>query len=262
MKKLLSIAILFFFTTISAHAGVMVLEGQYQLRNIYVLNGKSGSGVGFCTYEVTVNGQVTSDEINSEAFEVDLSIYGLKLGDNVIVKIKFKDDCEPKVINSGALRPLPTFEVSNITIGDDEILKWTATNEQGTLPFIIQQKKWNKWVKVGEVEGKGTSNENSYEFKVPTVSGRNEFRVMQVSYDGGNRVSQSASMVSAKPAVTFDYDKKTQRIQFSNETSFEVYNIYGQIVKRGFGNAIDISNLSKNTYYLTYDGSTDEFVKR
>jgi len=262
MKKYLFFAILFFLSAIGVKAGVIVLEGQYQLRNIYVLNGKSGSGVGFCTYEVTVNGQVTSDEINSEAFEVDLSIYGLQLGDNVIVKIKFKDDCEPKIINPGALKPLPTFEVTSITIGDDETLRWTVSNEQGVLPFIIQQKKWNKWVKVGEVEGKGTSNVNNYEFKVPTVSGRNEFRVMQVSYDGGNRVSQSVSMVSAKPAVTFNYDKKLQRINFSNETSFEVYNIYGQIVKRGFGNSVDISNLSKNTYYLTYDGSTDEFVKR
>jgi len=262
MKKHLLLTTICLLGFLGAHAAVIVIEGQYQLRNIYVLNGKSGSGVGFCTYEVTVNGQVTSDEINSEAFEVDLSIYGFELGDDVIVKVKHKDDCTPKVINPGALQPLPTFEVKNISVGDDEILRWTTTNEQGVLPFVIQQKKWNKWVKVGEVEGKGTSNENSYEFKVPTVSGRNEFRVIQKTFDGTDRVSESTSMISNKPAVTFNYDRKIQRIQFSNETAFEVYNIYGQIVKRGFGQAIDISNLSRNTYYLTYDGSTDEFEKR
>jgi len=262
MKKLLLLAFSIVLGTITAQAGVIVLEGQYQLRNIYVLNGKSGSGVGFCTYEVTVNGQVTSDEINSEAYEVDLSIYGFELGDDLIVKIKHKDDCTPRVINPGALQPLPTFDTKNITVSEDGILKWTTTNEQGSLPYVIQQKKWNKWVKVGEVEGKGTSNENQYEFKVPVVSGRNEYRVMQKSYDGADRVSESASMISNKPAVTFDYDKKSQKIEFSNETSFEVYNIYGQIVKRGFGEAVDVSNLSKNTYYLTYDGSSDEFEKR
>lgn len=262
MKKSLLLALSIFLFTAGLQAGVIVLEGQYQLRNIYVLNGKSGSGVGFCTYEVTVNGQVTSDEINSESYEIDLSIYGFELGDDLLVKIKHKDDCTPKVINPGALQPMPTFEVKNIDITEDGVLSWTSTNEQGALPFIIQQKKWNKWVKVGEVMGQGTSNENAYEFQVPVVSGRNEYRVMQYSYDGENRVSASVSMVSNKPAVTFDYDKKSQRIKFSNETSFEVYNIYGQIVKRGYGEAIDVSNLSKNTYYLTYDGSSDEFEKQ
>lgn len=262
MKKDFLIPLILLFGALGAKADVIVLEGQYQLRNIYVLNGKSESGVGFCTFEVTVNGQISSDEINSEAFEIDLSIYGFDMGDEVVVKIKHKPDCEPRVINSGALQPLPTFEVKNISIGEDEILHWTTTNEQGALPFVIQQKKWNKWVKVGEVEGKGTSNENKYEFKVPTVSGRNEFRVMQNRFDAENRVSESVSLISNKPAVTYDYDKKMQRIEFSNETSFEVYNVYGQIVKRGFGEAVDVSNLSKNTYYLTYDGSSDEFVKR
>lgn len=262
MKKPLLLTLMMILFAVVTQAGVIVLEGQYQLRNIYVLNGKSGSGVGFCTYEVTVNGQVTSDEINSEAFEVDLSIYGFELGDDLIVKIKHKDDCEPRIINPGALQPLPTFDVKNISVSDDAILSWTTTNEQGSLPYIIQQKKWNKWVKVGEVEGKGTSNENQYEFKVPTVSGKNEYRVVQNSFDGANRVSESVTMISNKPAVTFDYDKKMQKIQFSNETSFEVYNIYGQIVKRGYGEAVDVSNLSKNTYYLTYDGSSDEFEKR
>ncbi len=262
MKKPILLALTFVFAAIGLKANVIVIEGQYQLRNIYVLNGKSDTGVGFCTYEVTVNGMVTSDEINSEAFEVDLSIFGFELGDDVVVRIRHRPNCSPNVINAGALQPLPTFEVNDISIGDDEILHWTTTNEQGSLPFTIQQKKWNKWVKVGEVEGKGTSNVNNYDFKVPTVSGRNEYRVVQHSYDAEPRVSQSVSIISNKPAVTFSYDQRSQRIKFSNETAFEVYNVYGQIIKRGFGEAIDVSNLSKNTYYLTYDGSSDEFVKR
>lgn len=262
MKKAILIALLMIVASITTHAGVIVVEGEYQLRNIYVLNGKSGSGVGFCTYEVTVNGQVSSDEINSEAYEIDLSIYGFELGDEILVKVKHKDDCTPKIINPGALQPLPTFEVKNINVGENAILSWTTLNEQGVLPYIIQQKKWNKWVKVGEVQGSGTSNENSYEFEVPTVSGKNEYRVAQNSFNGENRVSQTVSMISNKPAVTYNYDKKLSRIKFSNETSFEVYNVYGQLVKRGYGEAIDISNLAKNTYYLTYDGSADEFVKR
>ena len=47
-----------------AMAGNIVLEGNYQGKNLYVRNPFAGSGVGFCTFEVTVNGSVTTDEWN------------------------------------------------------------------------------------------------------------------------------------------------------------------------------------------------------
>ena len=73
-----------FLSTI-VNAGVIILDGTYQLRNIFVMNGEADEGVGFCTTEVRVNGDVTSDEINSSAYEIDLSQYGLKMGDKVAV---------------------------------------------------------------------------------------------------------------------------------------------------------------------------------
>ena len=40
----------------SANAGVLVVEGKYQQKNLYVQNGFSSSGVGFCAFQVKVNG--------------------------------------------------------------------------------------------------------------------------------------------------------------------------------------------------------------
>ncbi|PJC62331.1 MAG: hypothetical protein CO022_05125, partial [Flavobacteriales bacterium CG_4_9_14_0_2_um_filter_32_27] len=57
----------------SSYAGVIVLEGHYQGKNLYVQNPFAGSGVGFCTFEVTINGDVTTDEVNSSAFEIDFT---------------------------------------------------------------------------------------------------------------------------------------------------------------------------------------------
>src|SRR5688572_29323017 len=72
MKKSLFLAV-FFFPATSFLAGTIVIDGQYQDKNIYVQNSVSSSGVGFCAYEVRVNGQITNDEINSSAFEIDLA---------------------------------------------------------------------------------------------------------------------------------------------------------------------------------------------
>ena len=77
-------------TCLNLVAGTIILEGKYQSKNLYVQNGFAGSGVGFCTYEVKINGQVTTDEINSSAFEIDFSQFQIKPGTEVKVEIKHK----------------------------------------------------------------------------------------------------------------------------------------------------------------------------
>jgi len=88
----------------------IIHEGHYQGKNLYVQNPFSGSGVGFCVIAVYVNGDVTTDQVNSSAFEIDFSNLSLKVGEPVTVKIQHKLDCLPKVLNPEVLRPRSTFE--------------------------------------------------------------------------------------------------------------------------------------------------------
>lgn len=247
---------------LTSHAGSIVLEGRYQQRNLFVINSVSPDGVGFCTYEVTVNGLVSSDEINSQAYEIDLSIYSFKLGDPLTIVIKHKDGCTPKVLNPGALEPAPTFECIKIECSQSGLLTWETTGEMGKLTFIVQQFKWNKWVNVGEVLGNGTQVKNTYKFQVQLTSSKNKFRVAQKSYEGDLRKSPTCEVISTVTPVTFRYDRKTKYVTFSAETSYEMYNIYGQIVKRGYGISVDCTALNKGEYYLSYDSRTDKFLKK
>lgn len=260
--KILGLSSLLLISMCQAFAGSIVLEGRYQQRNIYIVNPTAAAGVGFCVYEVTVNGEITSDEINSQAFEVDLSIYGLKLGDPVTVVLKYKDGCEPKVLNPGALEPQPTFECTSINLSASGLLTWETTGEVGKLPYLVQQFKWNKWVNIGEVPGNGTSVKNSYQFQVNLTSGLNKCRVVQKSYEGNLRKSPTAEVSSTIPSVTFVLNKKTKALEFSSETNYELYNIYGQIIKRGFGKSADVTALGKGEYYLSYDNKVEKFIKK
>jgi hypothetical protein len=246
----------------SALAGSIVLEGRYQQRNLFVINPTAPSGVGFCVYEVVVNGVVSSDEVNSQAFEIDLSIYNLKPGDPVNIVIKHRDGCNPKVLNPGALEPAPTFDCAKIECNSAGQLTWETTGEMGKLMFVVQQFKWNKWVNVGEVMGNGTSGKNVYRFQTRLTSGSNKFRVAQKSYEGEWRKSQAIETPSSVVPVTFLYNKKTKIITFSSETAYELYNPYGQIVKRGLGTTLDLTALQKSEYYLSYDNRTDKFVRK
>jgi hypothetical protein len=243
-------------------AGTIILEGNYQGKNIYVQNPFSGTGVGFCTFEVRVNGDVTTDEVNSSAFEIDLANFQLEIGAKVVVTIKHKDDCKPKVLNPEVLKPKSTFEVIDMDIDKEGVFKWSAKGETGKLPYIIEQFRWNKWIKVGEVEGKGTPETNQYSFKIAPHTGENLFRVKQVDYTGKPRYSKSAKYRSMAVEVTFSPIKVSKDLIFSAETMFEIYDSYGNIVKKGFADKIDVTNLQKGIYYLNYDNKTDKFVKK
>lgn len=261
MKHLLS-AILLLISAGFALAGSVVLEGRYQQRNVFVINSVSEDGVGFCVYEVTVNGQVTSDEINSQAFEIDLTILGLKVGDPVTCVIKHKDGCAPKILNPGALEPAPSFDCKKIEVNGQGLLIWETTGEMGKLPYTIQQFKWNKWVNVGEVMGNGTSTKNTYSFQTSLVSGLNRFRVVQKSYEGELRKSLECEVNNPSAPITFAYNKKSKTISFSGNTSYELYNSFGQIIKRGVGNTLDASSFEKGEYHISYDNRTEKKKKK
>lgn len=256
MNKFLSfLFILFSFT---CTAGVIELEGIFQGKNLYVMNPFSASGVGFCVFEVTVNGQVTTDEINSSAFEIDLSIFQFKVGDKIKIVIKHKENCKPKVLNPEVLKPKSTYTVTSINIDKNGTLSWTTTGESGSLPFIVEQYRWNKWIKSGEVEGKGTSAANNYSLKVNPHSGNNKFRIKQIDYSKTPKYSQEVPFRSMQPPISLPSKKISTEILFSGETMYEIYDFYGNIVLKGTGAKIDVTGLEKGKYFLNYDNTMEE----
>lgn len=263
MKKLILLTVITLTLYLQPiYAGVILLEGNFQGKNLYVQNPFTGSGVGFCTFEVTVNEQITTDEISSSAFEIDFSNFQLNVGDPVVVKIKHKDDCKPKVLNPEVLKPKSTFEVVSIKVEKDGSLNWTTKAESGKLPFTVEQYRWNKWVKVGEIQGKGNVDNTDYTLKVTPHSGENKFRVKQVDFSGKPRYSPEVKLRSMSPEVMFGPAKADKKIEFTGETMFEIFDSFGSIVKKGVAKEVDVSNLQKGIYYLSFDNKTEKFVKK
>lgn len=250
-----------------SQGGVIILEGNYQGKNLYVQNPFGAGGVGFCVTEVLVNGNITTDEVNSSAFEIDFKPHKLAIGEKVEIKIKHKEDCKPKVLNPEVLKPKSTFEVISMTVDKDGNLKWSTKSETGKLAFAVEQFRWNKWVKVGEVDGVGTPSTNNYTFKITPHSGKNQIRVRQTDYSGQPRLSKPVDFMSDIKEVTFAPVKVSKDISFvagdkPAETMYEIYDQYGNVVKRGYGSSVDASNLAKGGYFLNYDNKMGEFIKK
>ena len=263
MRRLFGALVIFFLTANIASAEEITITGIYQGENLFVMNPFAATGVGFCVYEVTVNGQITTDEINSSAFEIDLSVFQLKVGDKVTVIIKHKEGCLPKILNQEVLQSKSTFKIIEIAVDrKNNLLKWSASNEKGPLPYQVEQFKWKKWVNIGTVTGKGTASVNNYSIEITAHSGLNKFRVKQVDYSQKPRYSPEATYRSLEPEVTFSPEKPKNEIKFSAVTSYEIYDFYGRLITKGRGNLVDITKYKKGDYFINYDNSMGQFSKK
>ena len=178
-----------------------------------------------------------------------------------MVEIKHKNDCAPKVLNPEVLKPQPTFEMVDIKIAKNGLLTWTTTNEQEPIPYVVEQFRWNKWVKVGEVNGKGLKKTNTYSFQPVLNSGENKFRIKQVGFQGVEKRSEIVSLKTDIKPLGHSVNKEKSIVSFSDKTLFEIYDAYGSIIEYGYGDSLNINNLSKGFYYLCYDNTVVDFTK-
>jgi hypothetical protein len=263
MKLIIALIGTFVALTVSANLSI---EGSYQGKNLYVQNPEDEDGFGFCASKVTVNGDVMPGGVSRSAFEIDFSLFDIKVGDPVFVVIEHGPGCTPKILNPEVLLPRSTFEVKEMTITNEGDLKWSTTGEQGKLPFIIEQYRWNKWVNAGEVDGEGTAGPNSYQFQVTPHSGENKVRVVQIDHSGMKKKSPEKSFTSAVPEVEMAPKKVKTEIKFTAKgqpvkTKYEIYDAYGNIVKKGFDSSVNCENLRKGAYYINFDNKNEKFIK-
>lgn len=266
MKKIYSLVAFLLILISNVAYSALSIEGTYQGKNLYVQNPIDDEGFGYCATKVTVNGDIMPGGTGSGAFEIDFGIFNIALGEPVFIVIEHHDGCKPKILNPEVLLPRSTFNILTIMIKDSK-LSWETNNEKGKLPYIIEQYRWNKWVNVGEVEGVGTAGNNKYEYKITPHSGENIFRVIQIDHSGEKRASDQVKFNSNLAAVIKTPAIVKDNIQFSSngapvETRYEIYDAYGNIVKKGVGSTVNCSNLLKGVYYINFDNTNEKFVKK
>ncbi len=263
MKIILLVLISTFY--LHAHASLSI-EGTYLGKNLYIQNPENEEGFGFCVTKVTVNGDLLPSGYSGNAFEIDFTLFNIAIGEPLFIVIEHSAGCIPKILNPEVLLPESTFEISEISVTSTGKLTWKTLNENGKLPFFIEQFRWNKWVQVGEVSGKGTVATNRYDFQVIPHSGENILRVVQVDHSGKKRSSEEAKFTSDQKSIRKGSTIVKSNIYFTDEnqpasTRYEIFDVYGNIIKKGTGSSVDCTNLLKGAYYINYDNKTEKFFK-
>ncbi|PZE16374.1 hypothetical protein DNU06_13760 [Putridiphycobacter roseus] len=254
------------FQTLGLFANLS-LEGHYQGKSLFIQNPEDEDGFGFCVTQVTVNGKPIVESVQKPAFEIGFDELDIKIGDLVFIVLEHGIGCKPKILNPEVLLPKSTFEIKEMSCSADGNFTWSTLNESGKLAFIIEQYRWNKWVVVGQVNGIGLNTLNNYSFKVSPHSGENQLRVVQIDHSGKKRVSEPIKFVNSSIQAPNFFPKRVKDvIKFSAEgvamvTKFEIFDAYGNIVKKGLASEVDCSNLRKGAYYINYDNKSEKFIK-
>lgn len=260
MKQLLLI-LLTFLVSVSCQAGEINLSGTYFGSNLVVVNPDHGEG--YCVTSIKVNGQLTRDEIRSNSFEIDFSLLDLKVGDPVTVVITHQDGCTPTVVNPGVLSMRSDFAFLAAKFDRSGNLTWTIKGDPGENPFFIEQFRWNKWVQVAEVVPTDSVRFNAYQSTVNTHNGANQFRVLTLDADGNAFYSKVVKYNNLRAAeVTLISSKITDKISFSGETMYELFDANGNYISGGIASEVDASDMVKGKYFLNYDTKSVSVTKK
>jgi len=249
-----------------AQEKLLSLDGTFQNNNLVVYNPPQSDGFGFCVTKVLVNGEILPAAIQSAHFEINFQLFQLKVGENVFVVLEHAIGCQPRFMNPEILLPKSTFRCTSISADKTGMIKWTTADEAGSLDFIIEQYRWNRWVEAGQVKGNGTKQSNAYNFQITPHSGKNQIRVSQVDNTGEKRSSQIVFFNSGQTSLKISPTKVRDNLYFKAgskemKTKFEVYDAYGNLLKVGFASMVDCTNLVSGVYFINFDNQTEKFIK-
>lgn len=266
LMKAVMISLFLLPLTCTGQYKLLSTEGKYQGKNIYVNNPQQNDGFGYCVIKATVNGDVLPASIQSSNFEIDFDLFDLEIGDDVFVVIEHFEGCTPRFLNPEALLPQSTFEIVDISIDKNATIRWKTKNEGGILDFQIEKFKWNSWISVGQVRGKGGSAQNQYSFNLPLHSGKNKVRISQIDNTGKPRSSKALEYPSKIAPFTMGPSSVRDYLYFysnnkKSKTRFEVLDAYGNLLKAGYANNVDCKNIVNGIYYINYDNTTEKFIK-
>jgi hypothetical protein len=260
MKNRVLIILSLLFITGTVNAGILTLSGVYQKKNLYVQNPFTGNMKDFCTNDVYVNDRLVMSNIQSSAYEIDLS--HLNEGDPITIKITHKDDCKPKILNPQVIKATSSFAFSTFHVEKDKIV-WVTKGEKPKGKHFVEHFVNNSWTIVKEIHGKESVIINTYnEAANGHHSGLNKYRIKYLEHDGQIFYSQVLEFVSDLPTVDFYPKRVTDKIYLSRDADYELLDAYGNVVRKGNQKEINMSDLGTGVYYLNVDNNSFKLFKK
>ncbi|HYG38487.1 MAG TPA: T9SS type A sorting domain-containing protein [Cytophagales bacterium] len=257
--KTLILAFAFLGLINSVFGGEIFVSGVYQGKNLYVQNPFSPDKKQFCTDEVFVNDIRVLSEIKHSAFTINLS--HLQKGAEVEIKITYKNDCAPKIVNAFVLqKPGQHYTFNPVTIQNNAIY-WSLKESVIAGRFIIEKYTDNFWKPIATTPVNIETTKYHQNLESYFSAGTNKFRVKYMSPEEKVYISSNISHESEGEAITFLLTS-SNKILLSKESPYEIIDADGNKIKDGRSNEIQISHLNPGIYYINYSNKSEKFLKK
>lgn len=124
----------------------------------------------------------------------------------------------------------------------------------------IQQFRWNKWITVQQIEIRDV-HDTCFTASVPMHSGENLFRLQEtdsgrVVFIGNTVRVEHGSAITDGVSIKYGLN---DTIVVGFATMWEIYDSYGNLLRKGTSERIPLNGLEEGGYYLNYDNRTTQF---
>lgn len=176
----------------AAHDTITV-KHTYQGKNIFVRNSFVEKKNSFCTLKVLVNDSTVLENVQSAAYEINLSY--LPINTTAKIQIIHQEGCKPVVMTPIICFPERAFQFVSLTITEKE-WSFTTKGEAKNETIIIEYFKNNNWVQLKEIPCKGSAIINNYTVPPQNISGNNKVRLKHINGDGYITYSKEVEYIS------------------------------------------------------------------
>ncbi len=258
-SALLFIGVLFF--SFQLQAGVITLTGKCKGVPVFIQNPYDASSNEFCIVSVYVNKEQKVHNPNTSAVEVSLEDY--MIGDVVELKIVYRRNCKPTLVNPHALQKNKIFDFHNILIRKDYI-RWVTRGERYGGKMEVEIFEGERWITIFQEKNHGGLSDNIYEIPSYHHSGENIYRICYTAPDGEKIYSHEYYYRSSQAPASFYPSKVEDVVYFHAEKPvfFQVYDKEKNLVLEGRGKTADCKILDKGKYKLYFDNQEEKFKKK
>ena len=262
MKKIIFVLLICIVGQLSA--ALMEVHGTFKGKHLIVQNAFNETSKTFCITSIYLNGRDMKVDTKHLMIELYFEKF-LSNGDAINLRIYHKGECQPEVVNPGAIRRSSMFSFITFKV-DATNYHWATRGEQKGSDFIVQRYQNGEWDDVTSKQSKGGMSGNNYDLATIHYSGVNRYRVQYVQKDGFVEHSSPLDYKSRQRPVGFFPTKVKGKITFVNNghrpVKFSIYDIDGHKIMEGEGMAIDCTSLqTKQRYTLVFDNQHQSFQK-
>lgn len=246
------------------NAQKLKFEGVYSGKKMAIFNPLSNDYIGTCMQRITVNGDIYPINVSSNYLEIDLKRVGVEKDDLFNLVIEHKVDCSPIILNPYDFKSHEKGIIKDLKL-HDLTLTWTSEGEITNADYVVEYRYKNRWYPLTNILSKGAGNQ-FYTFEIPfMVSGKNELRIYKQNltsprYYFANWENPEVHYRIASISVS----RYIFILKNSNKlpTFYRLRDQHGVIVKSGFGDEINVSNLNSGFYRLDFNDMTTVIIKK